>query len=70
MGKPVYTLYHQESFCVWAKPMRVFVTLSLIGWAHTKNDPCIMGLPNYSYHMQCICNVYINSDKAAMATVG
>ena len=69
MGKPVYTLYHQESFCIWAKPMRVFVTLSLIGWSHTKNDPCILGLPNYSPHMQCICNVYVNSDKAAMATV-
>ena len=32
---------YQGSFWVWAQPMRDDVTSSLIGWAHTQNDPCI-----------------------------
>ena len=41
---PLYLTYMQESFYVCTQPMRddvTFVTSSLIGWAHTQNDPCI-----------------------------
>ena len=33
----------QGSFWVWAQPVRDDVTLtsSLVGWAHTQNDPCL-----------------------------
>ena len=31
----------QWPFCTSTKPMRNNVTLSLIGWAHTQNDPCL-----------------------------
>ena len=35
-----YRVVGQGSRWAWVQPMRGAVTLSLIGWAHTQNDPC------------------------------
>ena len=36
-----YKKWSQGSFCGCTQPMRDDATSSLIGWAHTQNDPCL-----------------------------
>ena len=62
-----YCLYQlwpfQGSFCECTQPMRrcYIVTSSLIGWAHTQNDPChLWTRPLLNQHKNVYQNTYIS----------
>ena len=50
MGWPVYLRLAFAEIILWMRPANkrrgYFVTSSLIGWAHSQNDPCIWGVHN------------------------